>query len=284
MRSKLFVPGSRPELFGKAVASAADAVSFDLEDAVVPDRKADARRGVADFLATAAPGGPLLIVRVNPVESPWFADDVAAVTTPALAVLNVPKVEDPDVVREVARALDRIEAERGHSRKVPILVTIETPRGVRRAAEIAAADPRVWGLQLGFGDLFEPYGISRDYPPAGDYVRMSVQLAGAEAGVPTYDSAFPAVADVDGFRREAEASRAMGLAGKSCIHPSQIELVNEVFFPRPKEVARARAIVDAAAERFGAGTGAFLLDGVMIDEPYVARAQAILAIAGKAAA
>ncbi len=284
MRSKLFVPGSRPELFDKAMVSGADAISFDLEDAVVAERKAEARKGVADFLAAATRGGPDLIVRVNPVDTPWFADDLEAVATAALAILNLPKVEDPDVVRDVARELQCIEAAKGLDRPIPILVNLETPRGVRRAAEIAAADPRVCGLQLGFGDLFEPFGISRDYLPAGDFVRMNVKLAGAEAGVPTYDSAFPAVSDMEGFRREAEASRAMGLAGKSCIHPRQIPLANEIFFPRPDDVARARAIVEAATERFGAGTGAFLLEGVMIDEPYVARARAILAIADKAPA
>ena len=119
------------------MASGADAVSFDLEDAVVPERKAEAREGVAAFLAGAPQGGPQRIVRVNPVDTPWFAEDLAAVATAALSVVNLPKVEDPDVVRGVARELERIEAAKGLGRAIPILVNIETPRGVRRAVEIA---------------------------------------------------------------------------------------------------------------------------------------------------
>lgn len=279
MRSKLFVPGSRPELFEKAIASGADAVTFDLEDAVVAERKAEARGAVAAFLARRRDNAPLLIVRVNPLSSPHFESDLEAVVLPGLDVLNLPKIENAREVSEVAPRLARLEAARGLRHTIGILANIETPRGVRMAAEIGASDRRVVGLQLGFGDLFEPYGIDRGDAVATAALRLSVRLAAAESNLPLYDSAFPGVDDLAGFRAEAAAARRLGLAGKSCIHPSQIAAANEIFFPTTREIEAARVIVAAATERFAAGRGAFLLDGVMVDEPYVARARALLAIA-----
>jgi len=279
VRSKLFVPGSRPELFEKAIASGADAITFDLEDAVVPERKAEARAAVASFLSERRPGAPLLIVRVNPIGSPYFEEDLNALVLPALDVVNLPKIESGHQVREVSALIADLVAQRSLERQIGILANIETPRAVRLAAEIATSDSRLVGLQLGFGDLFEPFGIDRRDPVAAAAVKLSVRLAAAEGNLPLYDSAFPAVEDLAGFRAEAESARRLGLAGKSCIHPSQIATANEIFFPTAKEIDAARRIVTAAGERFSQGMGAFMLDGVMVDEPYVARARALLAIA-----
>jgi citrate lyase subunit beta/citryl-CoA lyase len=278
MRSKLFVPGSRPELFEKALAGAADAVSFDLEDAVVPARKSEARSAVGAFLAHPRAGGPLCIVRVNPLGTPDFDSDLEAVVCTGLDVINLPKVESFADILALCEHLDRLETARGVTRPIAILANIETPKGVRLAAEIATSHPRVTGLQLGFGDLFEPLGIDPALALNKTVLRLTVRLAAAEAGVPLYDGAYPAVADLGGFRAEALAARASGLAGKSCIHPSQVSTANEVFFPTPTEIIRAREIVVAATERFGGGMGAFVLDGVMIDGPYVARAHRVIAL------
>lgn len=284
VRSKLFVPGSRPELFEKALVSGADALAFDLEDAVVAERKAEARAFVAGFLAERRDEAPLMMVRVNSSDTPWFEEDVAALALPGVDILNLPKIGNGSDVVELSRRLDRLEEQRGLKRRIGILANIETPRAVRLAAEIASSDSRVVGLQLGFGDLFEPYGIDRSEPSAAAALRLWVRLAAAEANLPVYDSAFPGVGDIAGFRAEAGLSRRLGLAGKSCIHPTQIEAANEIFFPNEKEIEAARAVVAAAGERFAEGRGAFLLDGVMVDEPYVASARALLALAGKGSA
>src|SRR5262249_22437404 len=152
MRSKLFVPGSRPELFAKAWSSAADAISFDLEDAVAANRKAEARGHVAASLAQHADdNSKIAIVRVNPWGEGLFADDMAAVVRPGLDVVNLPKIESAEPIIETARLLDRIERDNGMRRRVGILANIETPRGLRMASEIALAHERVIGLQLGFG-------------------------------------------------------------------------------------------------------------------------------------
>ncbi len=279
MRSKLFVPGSRPELFSKAVRSAADAISFDLEDAVAKDRKAGARAFLSEFLRSHD-GNPrqAIVVRVNAVGTEHFEADMEAVVGPWLHAVNLPMVEDPSVVLAAAAALDRLEAG-GAAGTTRILVNIETPRGLRRAAELAAAHPRVAGLQIGYADLMEPSGLDRFDRDALAYVRLAVRFAAAEAGVAAFDGAYPAVSDPEGYLAECAAAHRQGFAGKSCIHPSQITIANQAFRPTVKEIDRSRRVLAAAADAEANGVGAFLLDGQMVDEPFVNRARAVVALA-----
>lgn len=274
MRSKLFVPGSRPELFAKACGTAADALSFDLEDAVAPGRKAEARAAVGSFLQGVATG-KLVVVRVNAVGTPLFADDMEAVAGGRLDFVNLPMVEDVDAVIAAAGVLDRLDA----GGRIRILVNIETPLGLRRAAALGAAHPRVAGLQLGYADLLEPLGIDRHDPAALAHLRMALRLAAAEAGVAAYDGAYAAVSDTEGYAAECAAARRHGFAGKSCIHPTQVAIANAAFMPTPREVERARRIVEAAARAEADGVGAYLVDGQMVDAPFVASARAMIALA-----
>jgi citrate lyase subunit beta/citryl-CoA lyase len=282
MRSKLFLPGTRPELFAKGLASAADALSFDLEDSVAPERKAEARKQVAAALrdpATRA-AGKLAIVRVNAPGTPHFAEDVAALAGPGLDVINLPMVESAAMVREAVAMIEQAEAAAGAGASA-ILANIETPRGLRLAAEIACAHPRVAGLQIGYGDLFEPFGIARDEEAALQQVRLAVRLAAAEARIPAFDGALAAIAAPERCRAEAEAARRLGFAGKSCIHPSQIALINAAFQPSAAEIARAARIVAAANEAEAKGIGAYTVDGQMVDAPFVASAHALMALAAR---
>lgn len=281
MRSKLFVPGSRPELFEKAARSAADALSFDLEDAVALPRKPEARRQVADFLRGGARGGKMIVVRVNGIATPFFDDDIDGIVAAAPDLINLPMLESAEEVRRAAAAIARAEAKHGAAREIGILANIETPRGLRLAAEIATADRRVVGLQVGFGDLFEPFGIDRLEPSAAQHVRMQVRLAAAEAGIPAYDGALAVVATPETYRADAEAARRLGYAGKSCIHPTQVPIANEVFMPQAKEIARAARVVAAADDALARGVGAFVVDGNMVDGPFIDSARAVLALARK---
>ncbi|WP_313272340.1 CoA ester lyase [Stenotrophomonas sp.] len=278
MRSKLFVPGARPELFDKALAGDADALSFDLEDSVPEAGKQAAREHIAGFLARAdvAATRKLLIVRTNATDSPHFAADLAAMAVPGLWLLNIPKVESAAQVREVAAALEQAEAANGVTRPIGLLLNIETPRGLRLAAELAGAHPRVAGLQLGLGDLFAPNGIART-PANVHAVLFAVKMAATEAGVFACDGAWPNVADAEGFQTEAGLAQALGFIGKSCIHPRQVALANTVFSVAVAEVDEARRIVAAAQAANEEGRGAFLFEGRMIDMPYLRRAQALLA-------
>jgi citrate lyase subunit beta / citryl-CoA lyase len=282
MRSKLFVPGSRPELFDKALASAADSLSFDLEDAVAESRKAEARAAMRDLLVSGRTGeaggaGKTMIVRVNAPDTVHFAPDIAAVVQNGLHMINVPKVEDVEQVHIAARAVAEAEAANGVTAPVTLLLNIESPRGLRKAYELAAADKRVAGLQLGYADLFEPAGIHRREMLAVAQTMYQMRMATAEAGVFAYDGAFADVKDADGYRAEAELARRLGYLGKSCIHPSQIALANDVFRPTEAEIAAAQRIVAAAADADGKGVGAYLVDGKMVDRPFVERARAVLA-------
>lgn len=281
MRSKLFVPGARPELFDKALAGQADALSFDLEDSVVEARKEQARRHVGELLASHAVRAcaKTLIVRVNEVGSAHFEPDLQAVARPGLHLLNLPKVERSEEVRAAVQALERAERANGVDRPAGLLLNIETPAALRRAAELAHAHPRVAGLQLGLGDLFEPLGIARREPAALQQAMFMLRLAAGEAGVFAYDGAFADIADAEGYRAEAALARRLGFLGKSCIHPSQVALANEAFLPDAAEVAHAQKVVAAARQAQASGTGAFVVDGRMVDRPFVARAEQVVALA-----
>ena len=274
MRSKLFVPGSRPELFGKAMASAADAVSFDLEDAVAADRKAEARAHVAKFLAARGSGdGKRVIVRVNAPGTAHFEADIAAVLRPGLDMVNLPMVQSADDIAAVARPIER------SGLPITILANIETPRGLRLAADIAMAHRLVTGLQVGFGDLFEPFGIHRREPAALQHVLVQMRMAAAEAGIAAYDGALADVSDPERFRAECLFARRLGYLGKSCIHPSQIAVANESFLPDAAAVAWARKVVAASETAGAAGVGAFLVEGRMVDGPFITSARELVATA-----
>lgn len=276
MRSKLFVPGSRPELFTKALASAADGISFDLEDAVAPSAKADARKSLSEFLGHLPHTDKVIVVRINGQDSPHYQADLDALSSTALHIVNLPKVEHPDQVRELAERLQH------WARPVKILANIESPKGLRLAAEIASAHPMLMGLQLGFADLFEPLGIERYEPAMVQQVQLAVRLAAGEAGIEAFDAAYAAIGNADGFRAEAEQARRLGFTGKSCIHPSQIAVANQAFVPDAAQIDRAQRVLAAAEQAERQGVGAYQVDGQMIDAPFVLRARVIVEQARRA--
>lgn len=279
MRSKLFVPASRPELFEKALASEADALSFDLEDAVAQGQKPQARAHLAAFLRGRPQAmGKTIVVRVNAFGTKEFGADVTALEGLAVDIINLPMAEDKGAVAEAIAHIERSKISRPSEQASKILLNIETPRGLRKAAKLAAAHPRVMGLQIGYADLLEPCGIARSDSAALAHVRLTVRLAAAEAGVAAYDGAFAAVKDIEGYRAECQAAKRHGFAGKSCIHPSQIAAANEIFMPDADEIAWARKVVSAAAEADARDVGAYLVDGQMIDKPFVERARAVIAL------
>ena len=283
MRSKLFVPGARPELFAKAMAGEADALSFDLEDSVTPELKSAARNAVASFLGSEAvrQSPKAMIVRTNAPSTPYFAEDVDAVLGESIALLNLPKIESAEEVRAAVELIARAEASRGLQRRTRLLINIETPRALARAASIAGAHPRVAGLQLGLADMFEPYGIERHDLANVHSVLFALRMAAAQADVFALDGAYADIADSEGYREEAAMARRLGYLGKSCVHPRQVALANEAFAASDDEIARARRIVEAARAPDNAGRGAFMVDGKMIDLPFLKRAQALLAAAHK---
>lgn len=271
MRSKLFVPGARPDFFEKALNGDADALSFDLEDAVPEDGKRAARTRVAEFLGSDAvrASDKTVIVRVNAYDTQHFNADLMALAGVNLHLINLPKIADARVVEAAAQQITEVFP------NARLILNIETPRGLARASNIAETNSRVAGLQVGLNDLFEPLRIDRTDPWNVRAVLWQVRMAAAEADVFAYDGAWPRIDDDDGFRREAEMACSMGYLGKSCIHPRQVAIANEVF-DRSHEVAEARRIVAGASDAATIGRGAFRLDGKMIDAPAIAQAEAIL--------
>ena len=281
MRSKLFVPGSRPELFAKAMASEADALSFDLEDAVDEARKDQARAELGRFLRSLPTNcGKVIIVRVNGLDTPHFERDLEAIVGPALDIVNLPKPESADDVLACAAALTKAER-KGRLEPIDILPNIESPRALRLAAEIASASPRVVGLQAGWGDLIEPLDMDRYNPAAIEAIQLQIRIAAGEAGVWAYDGAYANIQDPEGYRREAQAARRLGYLGKSAIHPTQVPIANAVFRPTDAEIAHSLKVVEAAEEAARNGVGAFTVNGRMVDAPFVRRAESILELARK---
>ena len=284
MRSKIFVPASRPELFRKAEAGDADAVSFDLEDAVDSARKDQARALLGAHLRAPRGHDKLVVVRVNGIDTPHFAADIAEVLQDGLDIVNVPKIEDPDRLRTALSQIEASEGFRARAKPLGVLVNIESPMGLQNAEEIAKAHPWIVGLQIGFGDLFAPLGIVQSNGWAVAQVRWRVRLAAALAGVDAYDGAFLDISAPEAFRENARAARDMGFVGKTCIHPDQIGLANEVFRIGPDELAHAERVVSAAEQAKQQGVGAFVVDGKLVDGPLISRARQVVRTARRQAA
>ena len=259
-RSVLFVPGDRPDLAAKAPRSGPDVVVLDLEDAVPPAAKAEARQAVRQA-ATGLAGGPPVLVRVNPPGSPWFDDDVATLPD-GIAGVVVPKAE---------ASIDL--------GGVPVVAGIETVRGVADARDVVAGAAACY---FGAEDFVTDLGGVRT-PANGEvlYARSAVAVAARLAGIPALDMVTLDFHDADRFRREAGEARALGYAGKLCIHPAQVALANEAFVPAADEVDRARRLLDAFA---AAGGATIAFEGQMVDEVVAAQARRVLAQAGGGAA
>jgi citrate lyase subunit beta / citryl-CoA lyase len=252
----LYVPGDRPDRFDKAVASGADIVILDLEDAV-PDRsKADALANVVEWLASPPPD-----VRVQVRVNERAAHEIRAVrATGAPVGLRLPKVEDPRKLDAVAVLADGL----------PLTALIESARGIEAAAAIAA-HPAVREIALGEADLASDLGTTD--PLVRDHLRVRLLIAARAAGLPApMLSAYPALQDLDGLRADTERGRALGLRGRVAVHPGQLAVVREVFAPDEQELAWARAVVDAL-EHGGVAT---LADGQMVDPAMLGRARRIL--------
>jgi citrate lyase beta subunit len=253
-RSWLFTPGSRPDRFEKAAASAAEALILDLEDAVAEDRKAEARGHVVGFLHNRAQVRQQIAVRINPLGRAVGLEDLAALARlPAGPdYVLVPKAEEAAELALAARVL----ADAGSSAKLAALV--ESARGVARAAELAERTPRLAAVMFGAADYAADLGqqVGAFQP---DFARAALVNAAAAGGVAAIDSPFFAIDRPDDLAAECRKSRGLGFHGKAAIHPAQLEPIGAIFAPTPAERELARRILEAAPDGVG------VLDGKMID-------------------
>ncbi|MEV4692411.1 CoA ester lyase [Micromonospora echinospora] len=273
-RSYLYVPGDRADLLDKAAGRGADALVLDLEDAVTPARKAQARETVAGFLGAAAPSGPELWVRIN---SDQVEADVEVLSNAAAGVW-VPKAE-PELLAEVDAALTRVQRRLGpHAPAFRVVALIETARGVLTAPQVAVA-PRVLRLGLGEADLAGELGLQPG-PDRAEFapIRSQVVVASAAAGIaPPVGPVETTLRDPERLERTTRALLRQGFRARSAIHPGQIATINEVFTPTEAEVASARAVLEALerAERGGSGV-ATDADGRLLDRAVVRAAAEVV--------
>jgi malyl-CoA/(S)-citramalyl-CoA lyase len=310
-RSELAVPGSSPEMFEKAARSDADVVFLDLEDAVAPDRKAEARRNVIQAINEIDWGKKTLSVRINGLDTQYMYRDVVDLLEQAgerLDLIMIPKVGTAADVYAVDMLVTQVETARGRKKRVGFELLIETALGMANIDAIARASRRNESLHFGVADYAASTrarttnigGPNPDYAvltdPAEDgsralhwgdmwhYAIARLVIAARAAGLRPLDGPFGDFGDEAGFRAQARRAAALGCEGKWAIHPKQIALANEVMSPPAKEIDRARRILAAMAEAERAGRGAVSLEGRLIDIASIRQAEALVAKADQIAA
>jgi len=261
-RSWLFVPGARPERFDKALAAGAGAVILDLEDAVAPADKETARAAIAAWLQPQH----AVVLRINSADSAWFDADLTLCGRPGVAAIMLPKAESAATLAAVRQAGAKV-----------LLPLVESAAGIGALDEVAGA-PGVQRLVFGSIDLQADLGL-RD---AGEdellFFRLAIVLASRRAGIGApIDGVTTAIDDSARLQADVQRARRLGFAGKLCIHPKQVAVVNTLFAPSAEETAWARRVLEAAAASGGA---AVAVDGKMVDKPVLLRAEAILREAG----
>lgn len=284
-RSLLFIPGSDERKLAKSRALTPDAFILDLEDGVALDRKDEARQRVATYLREVSPGGAERAVRLNGLHSRFFADDVRAIAPARPDALVFPKVESPEAVAAIEAGVGAAERAAGvPAPGPPLLLFIESARGLAAAAAIARASRRVEALILGHADFCKDLGIRQARAAEGIllHIRCALVLAARAAGIDAIDTIYEALGDLEGLRAEAEQAAALGFAGKLALHPAQVEPIQAAFTPSPEEVAYARRVVEGFEAAQAAGRGVFTLEGRMIDEPFVEVERRLLARARQA--
>ncbi len=280
-RSALYMPGSNARALEKARTLPADGLILDLEDAVAPAAKAEARRLVLAALAAGGYGPREAVVRVNGPATPWGAEDLAAAARSGADAVVLPKVEGAAEVRAAERALEAA----GAPRRLRLWSMIETPRGVLALPEIAAATPRLACLVAGTSDLVKDLRARHTPGRAEVLASLSLLLLAARAnGLAALDGVHLDLADDAGFEAACRQGRDLGFDGKTLVHPRTIDAANRAFAPTEGEVASARAIIAAHAAAERAGSGVVVVEGRLVEALHVEEARRTVALADAIAA
>jgi citrate lyase subunit beta/citryl-CoA lyase len=275
-RSVLYVPGSNARALEKARSLDVDGVILDLEDAVAPSAKDEARRTLGAALAGAGFGHRELAVRVNGPATPWGAEDLAFAARCGAHAVVLPKVESAEEVRAAERALEVAGAPEGLS----LWCMIETPRGVLAAPGIAAATPRLAALVMGTSDLVKD--LRARHTPARTevlYALGAVLVAARANGLAALDGVHLDLSDDAGFEAACRQGRDLGFDGKTLVHPRTVEVANRIFAPTAAELADAAKVIAAHAEAEAAGRGVVVVDGRLVESLHVEMARRVVALA-----
>jgi (S)-citramalyl-CoA lyase len=269
IKSWLFTPGTKPDLFPRAGEAGAGSLVIDLEDSVVPTDKATARRNALDYLAAKSSGHIPCALRINPPDTEFGSQDLQLLLASLVTVefLVLPKSESAHTVHRISEALAAAE------KPTRIIALIETIAGLRALHQFAEADRKPDAFLFGAADMAADLGAATEWEPLL-FARSSVIMAGAGAGVPCIDAPYFNLTDQDGLQKEATAAMKLGFHGKCAIHPSHIAVINSTFTPSAEEIARARRVLAASQQ------GASQVDGRMVDAAFLRGAKAILERAG----
>ena len=276
----MFVPGNNPGMMADAHIYGPDSIMLDLEDSVTMAEKDAARLLVYNALKTIDYGNTEMVVRINPLNTPYGKKDVEAVVKAGVDVIRMPKTETADEVRELEAEILKVETEIGRVGETRIMAAIESALGVVNAYAIATASTRMMGIALGAEDYSANLKTNRT--PGGAELllaRKQIVVAARAAGICCFDTVYSNLDDMETFRKEVELIKTLGFDGKSIINPRQIEVVNEVFTPTEKEINKARAVVAAIKEAQAKGSGVIAVNGKMVDRPVVLRAERTIALA-----
>lgn len=270
------MPGSKTRALEKARGLPADGLIFDLEDAVAPDAKAEARANVVKALSEGGYGKREILVRTNALGTPWGYDDLVAAATSGADAVLLPKVESADTVRQAEAVLENA----GAPDNLAIWAMMETPRGILRAEEIAEASPRMGGFVLGTSDLAKDLHASHTRKRLPFVTSLGLcMLAARAADIAIIDGVHLDLEDEDGFAYACRQGLEFGFDGKSLIHPKQIAAANKTFAPSASEVAWAEKIIAAHAEATKAGQGVVVVDGKLVENLHVVNARRLVALA-----
>lgn len=276
----MFVPGNNPGMMADAHIYGPDSIMLDLEDSVTIAEKDTARLLVYNALRSVDYGDTEMVVRINPLNTPYGRKDIEAVVKAGVHVIRMPKTETAAEVEEVEREIEKVEREIGCLGRTRIMAAIESALGVVNAYAIATASPRMMGIALGAEDYCANLKTQRT--PGGDELRLAretIVVAARAAGIDALDTVYSNLDDMETFRKEVELIHTLGFDGKSIINPRQIEIVNEVFAPTPRAIEKARAIIAAIREAERRGSGVVSVKGKMVDRPVVIRAQRTIDLA-----
>ena len=273
-RSVLYMPGANERALEKAKVLDADALILDLEDAVAPDAKLDARSRVMAAVKAGGYGRRELVIRINGFDTPWGADDMQAAIAAAPDAIVVPKVRCAADVRRAAALMAQAPS------RIRLWVMMETPLAMLKAEEIAGSETRLSCLVLGTNDLVKETRASSSGQRFALVSMLSLCVLAARAhGLDVIDGVYNDFRDETGFRAECEQGRLLGMDGKTLIHPGQIAVCNEVFSPAAEEVAWSKKIITAFALPENAAKGVITLDGKMVERLHLAMAIRVVAIA-----
>lgn len=276
----MFVPGNNPAMMQDAYIYKPDSIMLDLEDSVTMAEKDAARLLVYNALKTIDYGDTEMVVRINPLNTPYGKKDIEAVVKAGVDVIRMPKTETAEEVIEVEREIEKVEKEIGCLGRTQIMAAIESTLGIVNAYAIATASKRMMGIALGAEDYCANLKAQRT--PGGDELRLAretIVVAARAAGIAALDTVYSNLNDMETFRKEVEFIKRLGFDGKSIINPRQIEIINEVFAPTQKEIDKALTIIDAIKEAEKKGSGVIAVNGKMVDRPVVLRAERTIELA-----